>query len=94
MFIGEEASKNDAGLLVILSDVKRAYVYAAAHRELYADIPREDLDWPLDAIGRLNFVFFVGCDAAKVWQEFVAKHLLSVGLTRGKSNPCVYYKEK
>ena len=31
---------------------------------------------------------------AKLWQECVAKHLVSVEFRRGRSNPCVYYSRK
>ena len=76
---------------IMLSDVKRAYFHAAAKRELYVEIPQEDPDWCPDAIGRLNLALYGTRDAAKLWQECVAKHLISIGFKRGKSNPCVYY---
>ena len=77
----------------MLSDVKRAYFHAAAERELYVEIPREDPDWSPDAIGKLNLALYGTRDAAKLWQECVAKHLVSIGFVRGKSNPCVYYNK-
>ena len=79
---------------IMLSDVKRAYFHAAAARELYVEIPREDPAWTPDAIGRLNLALYGTRDAAKLWQECVAKHLVSIGFRRGISNPCVYYNRK
>ena len=87
MLIGEAASKKDAKLHIMLSDVKRAYFHAAACRELYVEIPREDPDWTPDANGRFNLALYGTRDAAKLWQERVAKHLLSIGFKRGKFQP-------
>jgi hypothetical protein len=84
---------SDKRLHVMLSDVKRAYFHAAAQRELYVEIPREDPDWSPDAIGKLNLALYGTRDAAKLWQERVAQHLIDNGFSRGKSNPCVYFHE-
>ena len=84
MLIGEAAGKKDAKVHIMLSDVKRAHFPAAARRELYVEIPREDPDWTPDATGRFNLAPYWTRDAAKLWQECVAKHLLSIGLKRGK----------
>jgi hypothetical protein len=93
ILIGQAASHKDADLHIMLSDVKRAYFHAAAARELYVEIPREDPAWTPDAIGRLNLALYGTRDAAKLWQECVAKHLVSIGFRRGRSNPCVYYSK-
>ena len=45
-------------------------------------------------VRRLNLALYGTRDAAKLWQECVAKHLVSIGFSRGKSNPCVYYSKK
>ena len=75
MLIGEAASN-------MLSDVKRAHFHAAARREMYVEIHREDPDWTPDAIGRRNLALYGTRNAAKLWQECVAKHLLSIGFKR------------
>ena len=94
MIVAEAASHKRDGLHIMLSDVKRAYFHASAARELYVEIPREDPEWTPDAIGRLNFALYGTRDAAKLWQECVAKHLVSIGFRRGRSSPCVYYHPK
>ena len=94
IIITAAASGQKDGLHIMLSDVKRAYFHAKAARDLYVDIPREDPDWTPDAIGKLNLALYGTRDAAKLWQECVAAHLLSIGFTRGVSNPCVYYHRK
>ena len=94
ILIGHAASHKADDMHITLSDFKRAYFHAAAARELYVEIPREDPAWTPDAIGRLNLALYGTRDAAKLWQECVAKHLVSIGFTRGRSNPCVYYNRQ
>ena len=81
--ISQAASHKDDDMHIMLSDFKRAYFHAAAARELYVEIPREDPAWTPDAIGRLNLALYGTRDAAKLWQECVAKHLVSIGFRRG-----------
>ena len=94
MLIGEASSRRSEKLHIMLSDVKRAYFHAAAQRELYVEMPREDPDWTPDSVGRLNLALYGTRDAAKLWQDCVAKHLVSIGFRRGKSKPCEYYHKK
>ena len=77
----------------MLNDVKRAYFHAEAQRKLYVDILREDHQWTPDVVGRLRLALYGTRDAAMLRQECVAKHLTSIGLKKGKSNPCVYYNK-
>ena len=85
------ASGNEGkGLHIMLNDVKQAYFHAEAQRELYVDNPKEDPGWTPDVVGCLRLVLSGTHDAAVLCQDCVAKHLLSVGFVRGKSNPCVY----
>ena len=58
---------------------------------MYVDIPKEDPEWTPDVVGRLKLALYGTRDAAMLWQECVAKHLVSIGFRRGKSNPCVYF---
>jgi hypothetical protein len=90
ILIGQAASHKDADMHIMLLDVKRAYFHAATARDLYVEIPREDPASTPDAIGRLNLALYGTKDAAKLWRECVAEHLVSIGFRRGRSNPCVY----
>ena len=90
ILIGQAASHKDADMHIMLLDVKRAYFHAATARDLYVEIPREDPASTPDAIGRLNLALYGTRDAAKLWRECVAEHLVSIGFRRGRSNPCVY----
>ena len=75
----------------MLSDVKRAYFNALAQRELYVDLPKEDPEYQPGWVGRLRLALYGTRDAAQLWQECLAEHLVSIGFERGRSNPCVYY---
>ena len=88
MLIEHAASHKDEEFHIMLSDVRRAYFHAPAQQELYVVIPREDPDWSPDAIGRLHLALYGTHDSAKLRQERVAKHLISIGLRRGRSNLC------
>ena len=57
-------------------DVKRAYFYAAARREIYIEIPMED--WQpgdADKVAKLNFSFYGTRDAAQNWAEEYTRRL-------------------
>ena len=75
----------------MLSAVKRAYFHAKANRELFVELPEEDEEYQEGYVGRLALALYGTRDAASLWQECLAEHLLSIGFVRGISNPCVYY---
>ena len=59
------AAAQDSTIQVMLSDAKRACLHAAAKRELYVEIPKDDLEWSPDAIGQLNLALYGTRGAAK-----------------------------
>ena len=75
----------------MLSDVKRAYFHALAKRELYVELPPEDIGYQPGYVGRLRLALYGTRDAASLWQECLSQHLADIGFVRGKSNPCVFY---
>ena len=85
------ASSGDGLAHLMLSDVKRAYFHAKANRELYVELPEEDEEYHEGYVGKLALALYGTRDAASLWQECLAEHLLSIGFVRGISNPCVYY---
>ena len=93
LILGHAASRKAEGAHVMMSDVKRAYFHAKAKREIYVQLPREDPMWAPDLVGRLNLALYGTRDAAALWQECVAEHLVSIGFTRGRSNLCVFYNK-
>ena len=69
--------------------VKRAYFYAEAKREVFIEIPLEDLE-PGDEhkVARLNLSLYGIRDAAQNWSEEFTKTLVASGFKTGKATPC------
>ena len=70
-------------------DVKRAYFYAAARRDVYIEIPPEDREaGGEDMIAKLNLSLYGTRDAAQTWTEEYTKTLKDLGFKTGKATPC------
>ena len=70
-------------------DVKRAYFYAPAQREVHIEIPAEDRE-PGDEhrVGRLNLSLYATRDAAQNWADAYTALLKPLGLKQGRASPC------
>ena len=70
-------------------DVKRAYCYAPARREIFIEIPMEDWE-PGDElkVAKLNFSVYGTRDAAQNWTEEYTKKLVDLGFAAGVATPC------
>ena len=75
---------------VMINDVRRAYFYAKATRDLYIELPVEDPDASPDVLGKLELCLYGTRDAAKGWQETLAAQLESCGFKRGIGHPSVF----
>ena len=76
---------------LMVNDVRRAYFYAEATRELYVEIPEEDSEFGKgDCVGRLRLCLYGTRDAALNWQDTLSKHLLDIGFRRGAAFPSVF----
>ena len=42
-------------------------------------------------LGKLKLCLYGTRDAAKGWQETLSAHLETIGFTRGRGHPCVFY---
>ena len=72
-------------------DVKRAYVYDPARRDVYVTLPDEDLMpgyWL-----KLNVSMYGTRDAASNWEDKYASHLIQCGFAQGRSSPCILFHE-
>ena len=76
---------------VMINDVRRAYFYAKATRDIYIEIPEEDRK-PGDEnkLAKLNLCLYGTRDAALNWQETLSEHLIGIGFRRGKGHPSVF----
>ena len=75
----------------MINDVRRAYFYAAATRDLFINLPPEDTKATEGQVGRLNLSLYGTRDAATNWQETLSKHLVENGFKRGIGHPCVFH---
>ena len=58
---------------------------------MYVELPPEDPGYAAGMVGRLNLPLYGTRDAAANWQRCVTEHLLGLGFTQGRSNPCMYH---
>ena len=58
----------------MVNDVRRAYFYAKAMRDIYVEIPAEDKEASGDVVGKLRLCLYGTRDAAKGWQETLSAH--------------------
>jgi hypothetical protein len=91
LLLAQAAGQRERGTHVMLSDVKRAYFNAKAQRELYVELPPEDVGFQEGYVGRLALALYGTRDAASLWQECLAQHLAEIGFVRGRSSPCVFF---
>ena len=75
----------------MVNDVRRAYFYAKASRNLFVELPEEDPRKAVGPVGRLKLCFYGTRDAAKSWQRTLTDHLLKIGFTRGRGHVSVFH---
>lgn len=73
----------------IFIDIKRAYFYVPAKRNIYIKLPMEDFEEGM--CGKLRKSMYGTRDASLNWAEEYVRFMESVGFTRGKSSPCLFY---
>ena len=62
---------------IMVNDVRRAYFYAKAMRDIYIELLAEDTDGRGDVVGKLRLCMYGTRDAAKGWQETLSAHLIT-----------------
>ena len=89
--IMSKAATDDMDRQLMINDVRRAYFYAQATRELYVELPAEDsASGKGDMVGRLRLCLYGTRDAALNWQDTLSRHLLDIGFERGVGFPSVF----
>ena len=83
------------GRQLMINDIKRAYFYAAATRDLFVELPTEDnMYGRTDLVGKLRPCLYGTRDAAMNWKETVSQHLIDSGFVRGTGFPRVFVHEE
>ena len=77
----------------MINDVRRAYFYAKASRDLYIELPAEEPEAGPGVLGKLKLCLYGTRDAAKGWQDTLSEQLESCGFKRGVGHPSVFWHE-
>ena len=79
------------GSKIMINDLFRAFFYAPATREVYVDLPKEDVGVGEEGMcARLSFSLYGTRDAAQNWQLHVRNVMKGFGFSVGRSNPCIF----
>ena len=76
---------------IMVNDVRRAYFYAPAQRDLYTELPAGDRLVHRGLLGKLRLSLYGTGDAASNWQDVLIEHLVPNGFVRGTGYPCCYH---
>ena len=71
-------------------DVKSAFLYGAARRKIYIELPSADPQHGSDKVGLLRKALYGTRDAPQIWQSEVRRTLEKVGFRRCALQPSVY----
>ena len=75
---------------IMVMDIKRAFLYAPIHRELYIELPDEaNPEGARDVVGRLHKAMYGTRDAPLCWQRHVAEALTKMGFEKGTAQQCI-----
>ena len=94
LIMSRAATTDDHPRELMVNDVRRAYFYAEATRELYVELPEEDSEFGGSMVGRLRLCLYGTRDAALNWQDTLSKHLVDIGFKRGIGFPSVFVHEE
>ena len=73
-------------------DIKRAYFYAPTRREIYIQIPAEDMEeGDEDKVGMLDFSLYGTRDAAQNWAHCYSQVLSDAGFIKGTASSCNFH---
>ena len=86
------ATTNNRGEIVMINDVSRAFSHAKVQRDVYVDLPEEDvLPGDEGKCAKLEFSLYGTRDAAINWHNEYSQQLSNNGFIQGESSPCTFY---
>ena len=77
---------------LMVQDIKKAYMYASATRDVYAELPSERSQPGMCA--KLHKLLYGTRDAALNWAQAYSEVLEKMGSVKGQSSPCSFYHEE
>jgi hypothetical protein len=77
---------------IMVQDVKKAYFYAPATRDVYVELPPERHQPGMCA--KLHKSLYGTRDAALNWSQAYSEVLQKMGFAKGSSSPCSFYHKE
>ena len=71
-------------------DVKRAFLYGKARRDIYIKLPPEDPKYGTGVVGKLERSLYGTRDAPQIWQDELKGTMEQLGYTSCVSQPVVF----
>ena len=90
--MGFKRGEREHGLKLAFIDVKRAYFYAKAKKDIFIILPEEDAEPGMR--GKLLKSMCGTRDAASNWEDCYIEFARDIGLNSGITSPCVFNKHK
>ena len=84
------AAQKGKGRKLMTLDVKSAFLYGAARRKIYIELPSADPQHGSDKVGLLRKALYGTRDAPQIWQSEVRRTLENLGFRRCALQPSVY----
>ena len=76
----------------MINDISRAFSHAKAKRDVYVDLPVEDIELGDEGrCAKLEYSMYGTRDAAINWHDEYSSQLVDVGFVQGKASPCTFY---
>ena len=79
---------------LMVLDVKSAFLYGAARRKIFIELPTADPKSGGNTVGELVKALYGTRDAPQIWQHEVRKTLKAMGFRQSTSQPSVYFHDK
>ena len=80
------------GEVVMINDISRASCHVRAKREVFVQLPQEDINkGEEDMCGKLKYSVYGTRDAAQNWYQEYSGQLVKNGFEQGKASPCIFY---
>ena len=86
--VGYKAGEREHGMKLAFIDVKRAYFYAKAKKNIFVKLPEEDAEPGM--CGRLLKSMYGTRDAASNWEDCYMDFSNDIGFVSGVASPCVF----
>ena len=91
---GHPAGGRRQSKILMIVDVKRAFLYGKTKRHVYIKLPAEDpRSHEKGVLGRLRKAMYGTRDAPQIWQQEVQRTMEELGFRTSRSRPCVYFND-